>query len=99
MGQDYALESTRRNRFHGASRNLDGPGLWCYTGCVRDTITIRPTIPKAELQKVSGGNLNKWINGLIERAVGERSAGWSEFMDQPRRRFKSQADEVRKASR
>ena len=65
---------------------------------MQDTITIRPTIPKAELQKVSGGNLNKWINGLIERAVGERSAGWSEFMDQPRRRFESQADQVRKAS-
>ena len=74
-------------------------GLQCYRWCVQDTITIRPTIPKAELQKVSGGNLNKWINGLIERAVGERSAGWSEFMDQPRRRFKSQADEVRTASR
>ena len=66
---------------------------------MQDTITIRPTIPKAELQKVSGGNLNKWINGLIERAVGERNAGWGEFMEQPRRRFKSQADEVRKASR
>ncbi len=63
------------------------------------TITIRPTIPKAELQKISGGNLNKWINGLIERAVGERTAGWSEFMDQPRRRFESQADEVRGSSR
>ncbi len=36
---------------------------------MHDTITIRPTIPKAELQKVSGGNLSKWINGLIERAV------------------------------
>jgi hypothetical protein len=66
---------------------------------VHDTITIRPTIPKAALKKVSGGNLNKWINGLIERAVGEHSAGWTEFMNQPRRRFKSQADDVRKASR
>jgi hypothetical protein len=83
----------------GRAGGVDGPGLRCYRGCVRDTITIRPTIPKAELQKVSHGNLNKWINGLIERAVGERSAGWSEFMDQPRRRFKSQADEVRQASR
>ena len=78
---------------------VDSPDLQCYKRCVQETITIRPTIPKAELQKVSGGNLNKWINGLIERAVGERSAGWNEFMDQPRRRFKSQADEVRKASR
>jgi hypothetical protein len=66
---------------------------------VQETITIRPTIPKAELQRVSGGNLNKWINGLIEQAVGERGAGWGEFMDQPRRRCKSRADEVRKASR
>ena len=82
-----------------ASGGVDSPDFLCYRGCVQDTITIRPTIPKAELQKVSGGNLNKWINGLIERAVGERNTGWSEFMDQPRRRFKSQADEVRKASR
>ena len=81
------------------SGGVDSPDFECYMGCVQDTITIRPTIPKAELQKVSGGNLNKWINGLIERAVGERSAGWSEFMDQPRRRFKSQADQVRRASR
>ncbi len=82
-----------------ASEGVDRLRLWCYRACVQDTITIRPTIPKAVLQKVSGGNLNKWINGLIEQAVGERNAGWSEFMDQPRRRFKSQADEVRKASR
>ena len=82
-----------------AQLEVDCHGLQCYMGCVQDTITIRPTIPKAELQKVSGGNLNKWINGLIERAVGEHSAGWSEFMDRPRRRFKSQADEIRKASR
>lgn len=45
------------------------------------------------------GNLNKWINGLIEQAVGERGAGWAKFMDQPRRRRQSQADEIRKASR
>lgn len=65
---------------------------------MQETITIRPTIPKAELQRVSGGNLNKWINALIELAVGERGGGWGEFMDRPRRQFKSQADEVRQAS-
>ena len=48
---------------------------------------------------LSGGNLNKWINGLIERAVGERDRGWDEFFRKPRRTFKSRADEVRKASR
>lgn len=73
--------------------------MLCYKGCVQDTITIRPTIPKSELQKVSGGNLNKWINGLIEQAVGERRDGWAEFMDQPRRRCQPRADEIRKASR
>ena len=66
---------------------------------MQGTITIRPTIPKAELQRLSGGNLNKWINGLIERAVGERNSRWTEFMNQPRRRFKSQADKIRQGSR
>ena len=67
--------------------------------CMQDTITIRPSIPKADLEKHSGGNLNKWINGLIERAVGERESGWDNFLDKPRRAFKSRADEVRKANR
>ena len=72
--------------------------LW-YTACVQETITIRPTIPKAKLEKLSGGNLNKWINGLIERAAGEQNESWDEFLRQPRRTFPSRADEVRKASR
>jgi hypothetical protein len=66
---------------------------------VHETITIRPTVPKATLEKLSGGNLNKWINGLIERAVGEQSESWDEFLRQPRRTFASRADEVRRASR
>ena len=44
--------------------------------CVQETITIRPTVPKSELIKRSGGNLNKWINGLIEQALGERALDW-----------------------
>ncbi len=67
--------------------------------CVHETITIRPSIPKAELEKLSGGNLNKWINGLIERAVGEWDSGWDAFYRRPRRAFKSRADELRKAGR
>jgi hypothetical protein len=73
--------------------------MLCYIVCMHETITIRPTIPKAELEKLSGGNLNKWINGIIERAVGERDRGWDEFFRQPRRAFKSRADEVRRANR
>lgn len=80
-------------------RSFRGPGKRCVDSFVpshheegvQDTITIRPTIPKAELQKVSGGKLNKWINGLFERTVGERNARWAEFMDYPRRWFKSKA--------
>jgi hypothetical protein len=75
--------------------------LWvCYRVWMHanETITIRSTIPKAELEKPSGGNLEKWINGLIERAAGERDTSWSEFFKRPRRRFPSQADEVRRAN-
>jgi hypothetical protein len=71
----------------------------CYKACVQETITIRPTIPKAELIKKSGGNLNKWINGLIEQAMGERSTDWEAHFRRPRRRVKFSSDEIRKASR
>src|SRR5438445_9367294 len=51
-------------------RAIDEEERVCYRVCVQETITIRPTIPKAELIKKSGGNLNRWINGLIDQAVG-----------------------------
>jgi len=57
----------------GLSAKIDFTGAVCHRGCVHETITIRPTISKTELKKRCGGNLNKWINGLIERAVGERA--------------------------
>ena len=66
---------------------------------MQETITIRPTIPKARLEKISGGNLNKWINGLIETAVSRQEVTWDDFLDRPRRKFKYQADEMRKAER
>ncbi len=66
---------------------------------MHETITIRPTIPKAELVKRSGGNLNKWINGLIEQAVGERTLDWDRHFRRARRKVHFSADEVRKASR
>ncbi len=67
---------------------------------MQETITIRPTIPKAQLQKRAGGNLNRWINSLIENAVGEQSHGWDEFFARPRRRVKrSAADELRRLNR
>ena len=60
-----------------------------------DTITFRPTIPKAQLQKRAGGNLNRWINGLIETAVGEPANGGGKFPAKPRRTVRPQANSVR----
>jgi hypothetical protein len=47
----------------------------------------------------SGGNLNKWINGLIEQAVGPRSLDWDAHYRRPRRKVRFSADELRNASR
>lgn len=66
---------------------------------MQETITIRTRIPKAELLRIAGGNLNRWINGLIEQAVGEKRMDWAAFFKQRRRTFKYCADEIRKASR
>jgi len=71
----------------------------CYSRCVQKTITIRPTIPKAELLKKARGNLNRWINGLIEQAMSERSLDWEAHFRRPRRKVRFTADEIRKASR
>jgi hypothetical protein len=67
---------------------------------MRYTITIRPRIPKAELQRRAGGNVNRWVNNLIEKAIARQSVDWNEFFDQPRRRVKrSVADEIRRLDR
>ena len=60
---------------------------------------MRPTIPKAELIKKSGGNLNKWINGLIEQAMGDKTAQWDSHFRRPRRKVPFMADEMGKANR
>jgi len=70
------------------------------TARMKYTITIRPRIPKAELYRLAGGNVNRWVNGLIQKAVARQSVDWNEFFDQPRRRLKrSVADEIRKLDR
>ena len=78
---------------------MTGVAEVCCSGCMHETITIRPTIPKAELIKKSGGNLNRWINGLIEQAVGDRTLDWDAHFRRRRRKVPFDADEVRKACR
>ena len=66
---------------------------------MRETITIRPSIPKAELKRRSGGNLNEWINWLIERAIGEKTLDWDAHFRRTRRKVRFRADELRRVGR
>jgi len=62
-------------------------------------ITVRPKVTKKELIRVSGGNISRWVNGLIETALGEQAQGWGEFLSKPRRRRQPMADVLRRANR
>jgi hypothetical protein len=64
-----------------------------------ETITVRLKRPKAELLKKSGGNLNRWINGLIDQALDQPAPDWDAHFSRPRRKFLYRADEVRRAGR
>jgi len=69
---------------------------------VHETITIRPKRSKAELVRASGGNLNAWINALIESALGPRQVDWKAHFDRPAtgRQFRHEGvDAVRSAGR
>jgi hypothetical protein len=69
---------------------------------VQETITIRPKRPKAELVRAAGGNLNNWINGLIEAALGPRPEDCKAHFDRPStgRKFRHEGvDAVRAAGR
>ena len=72
--------------------------VW-YRVCMTETITIRLTRPKSELLKKAGGNLNRWVNGLIEQALGQAAPDWDAHFRRPRRKFRYTADEVRNAGR
>lgn len=74
------------------------PTSW-YMSCMTETITVRLRRPKSELLKKSGGNLNRWINALIEQALDQPAPDWDAHFRRPRRRFRYTADEVRKAGR
>jgi hypothetical protein len=64
-----------------------------------ETITIRLKRPKSELLKKSGGNLNRWVNGLIDQALDEPTPDWDAFFKRPRRKVHYTADEVRLSER
>jgi hypothetical protein len=64
-----------------------------------ETVTIRLRRPKSELLKKAGGNLNRWLNGLVDQALDEPAPDWDAHFRRRRRKFRYTADEVRKAGR
>ena len=72
--------------------------MW-YESRMTETITVRLARPKSELLKKSGGNINRWINGLIDQALDQPAPDWDAHFRRPRRRFRYSADEVRRAGR
>lgn len=80
-------------------RRLTGEEREWYKARMTETVTIRLRRPKSELLKKSGGNLNRWLNGLIDHALDESGPDWDAHFRRPRRKFRYTADEVRKAER
>ena len=64
-----------------------------------ETITIRLKRPKSELLKKSGGNLNRWVNELIDQALVQPAPDWDAHFRRLRRKFRYTADKVRQAGR
>jgi hypothetical protein len=81
------------------SGEFDEPGTEWYTPGMTETVTIRLRRSKSELLKKSGGNLNRWLNGLIDQALDEPVPDWDAHFRRPRRKFRYTADQVRKAGR
>lgn len=48
-------------------------------------ITIRTKRPKSELSRAAHGNVNRWVNSLIEDALGPRSTDWDSHFKKKRR--------------
>jgi hypothetical protein len=53
--------------------------------CMKDIITIRPKRPKAEIERAANGNVNAWINELIENALGPKEVDWDAHFKKKRR--------------
>lgn len=68
-----------------------------YKPSMAETITIRLRRRKSDLLKKSGGNLNCWLNDLIDHALDEPAPDWDGNFRRPRRKFPYTADEVRNA--
>jgi hypothetical protein len=43
---------------------------------MKDIITIRPKRPETEIERAANGNVNAWINELIENALGPKEVDW-----------------------
>lgn len=57
--------------------------VWYTLDMTSNAITIRLRRPKAEIEAKAKPNINAWVNGLIEQALGPRNADWNEHFDRP----------------
>ncbi len=69
---------------------------------IKTSTVGQPTIGAqcdSELLKKAEGNLNRWVNGLIEQALDQPTPDWDAHFRRPRRKFHYTADEVRRMGR
>jgi len=50
-------------------------------------ITIRTKRPKKEIADAANGNINRWMNDLIENALGPKKVDWDSHFKKKRRRI------------
>jgi hypothetical protein len=63
-------------------------------------ITIRTKRPKSELSRAANGNINRWINSLIDEAIEPATASWREHFKKNRMRVNiDDVLEMRKSER
>jgi predicted metal-dependent peptidase len=55
--------------------------------CMAEIITIRPKRSKAEIERAANGNVNAWINQLIENALGPKELDWDAHFKKKRCRI------------
>ena len=95
-------EEAERGFVQSPQRRVAATSWKWYESCMTsNTITIRLRRPKKEIQAQAKPNVNAWINGLIESALGPQKLDWNEHFDQAAtgRKFRYTADEARAAER
>ncbi len=73
----------------------------CYLRSMTNTITVRLKRSKAEILAKARPNVNAWVNGLIDQALGPADSNWEEHYRwlAGRKPVRYRSDEIRKLNR